>query len=102
MTRGAKLLLVAFVALGSFLRLVRLLDWPPGPYIDEVYVVRAARLVAADPNAPLFGTTPLEPPEAGFVNYYASNVYLRFVAAVDALAGGGMPTFRAVSVGPSV
>jgi len=101
MTRGAKLLLVALVALGGFLRLVRLLDWPPGPYIDEVYVVRAARLVATDPEAPLFGTTPLEPPEAGFVNYYASNVYLRFVAVVDALAGGGMPTFRAVSVGPA-
>jgi hypothetical protein len=98
--------LVAFLcllSLGVLLRVVKWRDWPGGPWIDEIYFLRAARLVAAHPEAPLFGTTPLLPPEfTGHGNLYPTNVYLRVVAQIDQMAGGGMASLRAMSIGPAL
>jgi hypothetical protein len=95
--------LVAVLLLGAALRLVKWREWPGGPWIDEVYFLRAARLVETLPEAPLFGSTPLLPPEfPGHGTLYPSNVYLRVVSALDHLAGGGLPALRAMSIGPAL
>ncbi len=86
--------------LGAALRLVHLSAWPPGPWIDEAYALRAARLLP--PGAPLFGTTALIPAGEGFVNAWTPNLYLRFARAVDLAAGGGMASFRALSAVPAL
>ena len=100
---GTLLTLLAVVSLGVALRVVKWREWPGGPWIDEVYFLRAARLVDARPDAPLFGSTPLLPPDfAGHGNLYPSNVYLRVVSAIDRVAGGGLPTLRAMSIGPAL
>jgi hypothetical protein len=92
---------VALAALlGAGLRLVNLSAWPPGPWIDEAYVLRASRLLP--PGAPLFGTTALTPPGEGFVNAWTPNLTLRAVRALDVAAGGGLASFRAVSVVPAL
>ncbi len=99
---SAGLAVAVSVLLGVFLRLFRWDVLPPGPWIDEALVLRAARAVAADPAASLFGMTPLLPPEAGFQNAWVPNLYLRLASLVDALAGGGMASIRALSIGPSL
>ncbi len=89
--------------LGVSLRVVKWRDWPGGPWIDEIYFLRAARYVDARPEAPLFGSTPLLPPEfAGHGNLYPSNIYLRVLAGLDRLAGGGLPSVRAMSIVPAL
>jgi len=99
---ATRLCLLAAVAVGLFLRLVHFRDWPPGPWIDEAYAVNAARALTKAPAAPFFGLTPLEPPDAGFVNFYVPNPYLYATKLVDRLAGGGIATLRAASILPSV
>ena len=53
-------------------------------------------------EAPLVGTTPLQPPDAGFVNFWVTNLALRGFSAVDRTAGGGIASVRAISIGPSL
>ncbi len=90
---GLLLAFLATVSLGVFLRVVRWQEWPGGPWIDEVYFLRAARLIDARPDAPLFGSAALIPPDfAGHGDLYPSNVYLRVVASIDRIAGGGLPS----------
>ena len=96
--------LVGLLALGIGARVVRLVDWPPGPWIDEVYFLRAARIAAAGPFEP-FSSTPMRPPEfaseSGF-RYYPTNLFLLGVAGVDRLAGGGMRSARLIAVVPAI
>lgn len=99
-TRVRAVVVAASALLGAGLRLVNLSAWPPGPWIDEAYVLRASRLLP--PGAPLFGTTPLTPPGEGFVNAWTPNLTLRAVRALDVAAGGGLASFRAVSVFPAL
>ena len=98
MSRWAAAAFALAARIGAALRLVNLSAWPPGPWIDEAYALRAARLLPAD--APLFGTSALTPPGEGFVNAYASNLYLAFTRAVDVASGGGLASFRALSTVP--
>lgn len=93
---------VLILLAGAALRLAGWLDAPPGPWVDEAYALRAARTVHADEGAPFFGTTPLEPPEAGFVNAWMSNPYLVLASVVDRAAGGGMRSIRLQSVAPAL
>lgn len=96
---GRAAALVVILSLGVCLRLVHLMDWPPGPWIDEVYFLRAARIAAAAPFA-LFSTTPMHPPEFAFENdfrFYPSNLVLYGIAGLDRLAGGGLRSVRLVS-----
>ena len=86
--------------IGAGLRLVNLGAWPKGPWIDEAYALRAARLLPA--GAPLFGTTALTPPGEGFVNAWTPNLTLRAIRALDVAAGGGLASFRALSVVPAL
>lgn len=103
MTRRTRLLAVlALLSLGIALRLVHWSTWPRGPWADETYAIRAARLLLTGGRFRLFETTPLVPVEAGYVNAYVSNVYLVFAAAVDRAAGGGIASIRALSIGPSI
>lgn len=87
---------------------MELLESPPGPWVDEAYALRAARVAAASATAaPLeaFGPSaalPLEPPEAGFVNFWLPGPWLAFTALVDRLAGGGMASARALSTAPGL
>jgi hypothetical protein len=95
------LLLVGLAALlGAVLRLVNLDAWPPGPWIDEAYALRASRLLPS--GASLFGTTALTPQGEGFVNAWTPNLTLRAVRALDIAAGGGLASFRAVSAVPAL
>jgi hypothetical protein len=98
----AALAIAVSLLFGLALRLFRWDAIPPGPWIDEALALRAARSLAADPGSPLFGTMPLLPPEAGFQNAFVPNLYLRIAARVDAAAGGGMASVRALSIGPSL
>jgi hypothetical protein len=98
-TRG-RVTLVLAALLGAGLRLANLDSWPPGPWIDEAYALRAARLLPSE--APFFGTTALTPPGEGFVNAWTPNLTLRAVRALDVASGGGLASFRAVSVVPSL
>lgn len=102
--RRAGLLLVALPLffLGIALRVVHWDSWPPGPWIDEAYAIRSARIVLSEPGHPLFGSSPLTPPDAGFVNSYSSNLYLYASGLIDRLAGGGLFSFRVLSIGPSI
>lgn len=93
--------LLAVLALGLALRLFQWSEAPPGPWIDEALALRAARSAAAS-GAPLAGTTPLQPPDAGFVNFWVTNLALRGVSAIDGAAGGGIASARAISIGPSL
>jgi 4-amino-4-deoxy-L-arabinose transferase-like glycosyltransferase len=102
-TRGDRLARTAVVLaalFGAGLRLVNLFSWPPGPWVDEAYALRAERLLAA--GAPFFGTTALTPSGEGFVNSWATNVYLSFARAVDVAAGGGIASFRWLSAAPAL
>lgn len=102
-TRAA--LLLALGALGVFLRVVKAGDWPAGPWIDELYFLRAARLSAVEGVRSLFGTTPMQPPDFLFSNgwrYYPSNIFLLPLAAADRLAGGGMASVRLIALGSGV
>jgi hypothetical protein len=102
------LALVLLLALGCFLRLVEIRQSPPGPWVDEAYALRAARVAAADaasspPGAfGPFAALPLEPPEAGFVNFWLPGPWLAFTALVDLLAGGGISSVRALSTVPGI
>ncbi len=87
---------------GTVLRVMRWDQWPPGPWADEAYAVRVARLFARDAGASIFSSSPLVPPDAGFVNAWTSHVYLAYVALVDRLAGGGLLSMRVLSIGPAV
>ena len=89
------------LALGFTLRLFRWSEAPPGPWIDEALALRAARSAAAN-GASLAGTTPLQPPDAGFVNFWVTNLALRGFSAIDRAAGGGIASVRAISIGPSL
>lgn len=90
----------AAVGLGLTARLVHFLDWPPGPWIDEIYFLRSAREAAGHTLA-FWRTAPLGPP--GFeVDLYPTNLYLAFVGTMDRLAGGGMTSLRALSIGSSI
>ncbi|MFN7989924.1 MAG: hypothetical protein U0529_20805 [Thermoanaerobaculia bacterium] len=91
--------LAALLGLGFGLRLFRWRDAPPGPWIDEALALRAAR---ASASAPLLGTTPLQPPDAGFVNSWLTNLSLRGLGAIDRAAGGGMASVRAMSILPAL
>ncbi|MBL8115443.1 MAG: hypothetical protein JNK60_21355 [Acidobacteria bacterium] len=93
---------IAAFLLGTFLRVVRWDRWPEGPWSDEVYAIRAARLYAREGGTSIFGSSPLVPPDAGFVNAWVSHVYLAYVALVDRLAGGGLLSIRVLSIGPSI
>ena len=102
-TRAA--ILLALGALGVFLRVVKAGNWPAGPWIDELYFLRAARLSAVDGFRSLFGTTPMQPPDfllsSGW-RYYPSNIFLLPLAAADRLAGGGMASVRLIALGSGV
>jgi hypothetical protein len=98
--RLAWTVVVLAALLGAGLRLVSLFSWPPGPWVDEAYALRAERLLPA--GAPLFGTTALTPSGEGFVNAWATNLYLRFARAVDVAAGGGLASFRWLSAAPAL
>ena len=103
MTRADRAVLAAVVLaalLGAGLRVVNLYSWPPGPWVDEAYALRAERLLPA--GAPFFGTTALTPSGEGFVNAWATNLYLRFARAVDVAAGGGLASFRWLSAAPAL
>jgi len=91
--------LATLLGLGFALRLFRWSEAPPGPWIDEALALRAARAAAA---APLLGTTPLQPPDAGFVNSWLTNLSLRGLGTIDRVAGGGMASVRAMSLLPSL
>ncbi|MEO8054355.1 MAG: hypothetical protein ABI768_04335 [Acidobacteriota bacterium] len=99
MKRTAVLVVLTALA-GVALRLVNLGAWPPGPWIDEAYALRAARLLP--PGAPLFGTTALTPPGEGFVNMWVPNVVLHAIRALDVAAGGGLASVHALSVVPAL
>ncbi len=102
-TRAA--LLLSLGALGVFLRLVKAGAWPAGPWIDELYFLRAARLAAGEGLRSLFGTTPMQPPDFLFSNgwrYYPSNLFLLPLAAADRLAGGGMASVRLIALGSGI
>ena len=98
---AAGAVLFALLVLGAGLRLYRWREAPSGPWIDEALGLRAARLADAT-RAPLFGTSPLQPPDAGFVNAWLSNAALRGLALVDRAAGGGIASIRAMSVLPAL
>jgi len=93
--------LLALLALGVALRLHRWREAPPGPWIDEALGLRAARIAAAT-GAPLLGTSPLQPPDAGFVNFWVTNPALRLVSVLDHAAGGGIASARAISILPAL
>lgn len=93
--------LLALLALGAALRLHRWREAPPGPWIDEALALRAARVAEAT-GAPLFGTSPLQPPDAGFVNSWLSNLSLRGLSLLDRAAGGGIASVRAMSILPAL
>ncbi len=102
-TRAA--LVLALGALGVFLRVVKAGDWPAGPWLDELYFLRAARLSAVEGFWSLFGTTPMHPPDFLFSNgwrYYPSGLFLWPLAAADRLAGGGMSSVRLIALGSGV
>lgn len=63
--------------------------------------MRAARTLTSAPPVDPFGTSPILPPEAGFAGAFEPNLYLLFTRAVDRVAGGGMASLRALSLGPS-
>ena len=90
----------ALLLAGLGLRLVNASGWPPGPWLDEAHALRAARSLPA--ASPLAGSVPLLPPESGFVNFWVTTPWLRLTALVDRVAGGGMGSIRAVSIGASV
>lgn len=96
--RDAAVLALALL-LGAALRLFRLDSVPPGPWIDEMYFLRASRL-APGGLLEIGGTTPMQPPDfvdvSGF-RYYPSNLFLGLISALDRIAGGGMATTRLVS-----
>ena len=98
-------LLLALGALGVFLRVVKAGDWPAGPWIDELYFLRAARLSAVEGFRSLFGTTPMQPTDfllsSGW-RYYPSHIFLLPLAAADRLAGGGMASVRLIALGSGV
>jgi hypothetical protein len=95
----AAVLVLSAVA-GAWLRTTHVETWPPGPWVDEAYALRAARLLPEE--ASLFGTSALTPPGEGFVNAWTPNLYLRFTNSVDRAAGGGLASFRALSVLPAL
>ena len=94
-------ILLACLGAGVVLRLHRWREAPPGPWIDETLALRAAR-VATHEAAPLLGTSPLQPPDAGFVNFWVTNPVLAAISALDRLAGGGIASVRAMSLAPSL
>ena len=91
---------VLSATLGAWLRTTHVETWPLGPWVDEAYALRAARLLPAE--APLFGTSALTPPGEGFVNAWTPNLYLHFTNLADLVAGGGIASFRALSVLPAL
>ncbi len=93
--------LLALLLAGAALRLHRVREAPPGPWIDEALALRAARIASAT-NAPLLGTSPLQPPDAGFVNSWLTNLSLHGLSVVDRAAGGGIASVRAMSILPSL
>lgn len=93
--------LVAVLLAGAALRLHRVREAPPGPWIDEALALRAARIASAT-GAPLLGTSPLQPPDAGFVNSWLTNLSLHGLSAIDRAAGGGIASVRAMSVLPAL
>ena len=98
-------ILIVLAALGVFLRVVKAGDWPQGPWIDELYFVRAARLAWVGGSWSLFGTTPMQPTDFLFSNgwrYYPTNLFLLPLAAADRLAGGGMASVRLIALGSGV
>ncbi|MBK9061744.1 MAG: hypothetical protein IPL89_00835 [Acidobacteria bacterium] len=98
--RSVVVVVAAAALLGAGLRLVNLSAWPPGPWIDEAYALRAARLLP--PGAPFFGTTALTPPGEGFVNMWVPNATLRAIRALDVAAGGGLASVHVLSVVPAL
>jgi hypothetical protein len=93
--------LLALLLGGAALRLHRVREAPPGPWIDEALALRAARVASAT-DAPLFGTSPLQPPDAGFVNSWLTNLSLHGLSAIDRAAGGGIASVRAMSILPAL
>lgn len=93
--------LLALLLAGAALRLYRVRAAPPGPWIDEALALRAARVASAT-NAPLLGTSPLQPPDAGFVNSWLTNLSLHGLSVIDSAAGGGIASVRAMSVLPAL
>lgn len=93
--------LLTLLLAGAALRLHRVRAAPPGPWIDEALALRAARVVSAT-NAPLLGTSPLQPPDAGFVNSWLTNLSLHGLSVIDRAAGGGIASVRAMSVLPAL
>lgn len=93
--------LLTLLLAGAALRLHRAREAPPGPWIDEALALRAARIVSAT-DAPLLGTSPLQPPDAGFVNSWLTNLSLHGLSAVDRAAGGGIASVRAMSILPAL
>jgi hypothetical protein len=103
--RTRAIFLWALGALGVFLRVVKAPDWPAGPWIDELYFLRAARVSAVEGLRSFFGTTPMQPPDFLFSNnwrYYPSNIFLLPLATADRLAGGGMASVRLIAIGSGV
>ena len=97
------LLLLAVVLLGgAWLRLHRLMELPPGPWIDEAYALRAAREATAAGFGRVPASLPLQPPGTPFVNFWLTAPVLLFLSAVDRLAGGGIAAFRLVSTLPAL
>lgn len=103
--KGARAVLVAaLAALGVFLRVFRAGDWPAGPWIDQLYLIRAARMAASE-GWSLFGTTQMQPPDFLFssgMRYYPSHLFLLPLAVADNLGGGGMASVRLIALGSGV
>ena len=93
--------LLALLLAGAALRLYRVREAPPGPWIDEALALRAARVASAT-DAPLLGTSPLQPPDAGFVNSWLTNLSLHGLSVIDRAAGGGIASVRAMSILPAL
>ncbi len=95
-------LLGGILAGGISLRCYRLFDLPAGPWIDEAYALRAAREATAGGWRHVPASAPLQPPGAPFVNAWVTGPYLAFTSVVDRASGGGIASFRLVSLLPAL
>ena len=102
--RRPLVLLLSTFALGAFLRLVKAQDWPGGPWIDQVYLIRSARIAAAQ-GWSWSGTAPMQPPDFLFTNgmrYYPTHLFLLPLGLADRFAGGGMASVRLIALGSAL
>ena len=80
---SAALLFLVLLVLGCGvgLRLWALLERPPGPWTDEVFAIRAARVAVSSAAWRWWEPLPLQPPSEGYVNFWVPGPYLVFYSA---------------------